>query len=196
MSSSRRSPSPTRHRPLAIDGSALTIKDIVDVARHDRAVQLADTPEIRQDFAKSVACIDRALKKKKVVYGVNTGFGAMSGVAVTDREQMKALQTNLLWFLKAGAGNQLPICDVRAGMLLRLNCFVRHRASGIRWTILEHFEKFLNAGATPVVREFGSIGASGDLVPLSSIAGAVIGLDDQFKVEMNGERHGCRAVLE
>jgi phenylalanine ammonia-lyase len=96
------------------------------------------------------------------------------------------LQENLIWFMKSEAGKRLPRADVRAAMLIRAN---NHMIgiSGLRLELVKRIETFLNANVTPHVREFGSIGASGDLTPLASIAGALIGLDECFTVDFDGE---------
>src|SRR5262249_32941028 len=96
--------------------------------------------------------------------------------------------------LKAGAGPRLRRADVRASMLLRANSLSRG-VSGIRMELLRRFEVFLNADVTPHVRELGSIGASGDLVPLAAIAGSPIGLDDSFRVDLDGQEMGAVEAL-
>jgi phenylalanine ammonia-lyase len=113
---------------------------------------------------------------------------------VISREQAAELQTNLIWFLKSGAGNKLPLADVRAAMLLRANSHL-YGASGIRLELIQRIETFLNAGVTPHVYEFGSIGASGDLVPLSYITGALIGLDPSFTVDFDGKEMDAVTAL-
>jgi phenylalanine ammonia-lyase len=129
----------------------------------------------------------------KFIYGVTTGFGGMANVLIAG-EDAADLQNNLL-FLKAGAGRRLPKADVRAAMLLRANSHLRG-ASGVRLDLIRRIEIFLNAGVTPHVREFGSIGASGDLVPLASITGALIGVDPCFTVDFNGEEVDALTALE
>jgi phenylalanine ammonia-lyase len=96
------------------------------------------------------------------------------------------LQQNLIYFHKAGAGKQLPLPDVRAAMLIRANSHLLG-LSGLRLELIQRIITFLNADVTPHVREFGSIGASGDLTPLAAITGALIGLDESFTVDFDGE---------
>jgi phenylalanine ammonia-lyase len=109
----------------------------------------------------------------------------MAHIAIAP-EQAAELQNNLIWYHKAGTGKKLPLADVRAAMLLRVNSHI-YGASGIRLEILKRIVTFLNAGVTPHVYEFGSIGASGDLVPLSYITGALVGLDSRYTVDFDGE---------
>ena len=171
----------------------LSIDEVVGVARHGRGVELPgpDSP-LRVKLAESVRWIRNSVDQRRTVYGVNTGFGGMSGVQI-DQQETRELQLNLIWFLKAGAGNPLPDEDVRGAMLLRVRSFL-HGASAARWELLERLERFLNCGVTPVVREFGSIGASGDLVPLASIAGAAMGLS-RFHVTHDGRVRPASEVL-
>lgn len=163
-------------------GEELAIDDVAAVGR-GAEVGIEKTSQARREKArKSVEVIAAMLEDGGVVYGVNTGFGGMSGVAVTDREEMKELQKNLLWFLKAGAGDWIPSADVRAAMAIRVNSFIRHGASAVRWELIERYTHLLNRNLVPCVRELGSIGASGDLVPLAAIAGAAIGLGNEFQI--------------
>ena len=99
----------------------------------------------------------------------------MAHVVISPTEAAE-LQNNAIWFMKTGAGKKLPVPDVRAAMLLRANSHL-HGASGLRLEIIRRMVTFLNAGVTPHVCEFGSIGASGDLVPLTQITGALLGTD-------------------
>ena len=155
-----------------------------------------DDAEVNRRLRESIDCVARALDDPdRVVYGVNTGFGGMSSVPIKTTEKMVRLQENLIWFLKAGAGKPIPTSDVRAAMLLRANTFL-HGASAVRPEIIERIQTFLNSGITPIVREFGSIGASGDLVPLASIAGALLGIGKGFPVSYKGEQIDALSALK
>src|SRR5262249_10205127 len=120
--------------------------------------------------------------------------GGMAHVMIPPAEASE-LQNNIPWILKTGAGKRLPIADVRAAMLLRANSHL-HGASGLRLELIRRFTTFLNAKITPHVREFGSIGASGDLVPLGQITGALIGADASFQVDCDGVEMDCLSALE
>jgi phenylalanine ammonia-lyase len=180
--------------PVIVRGDSLTIPEVVQVARYRARVCLTDEADILQRVQASCDYITNAVNVGKFIYGVTTGFGGMANVLIS-REEAVELQSNLLWFLKAGTGRRLPQADVRAAMLLRANSLLRG-ASGIRLELIRRIETFLNAGVTPHVQEFGSIGASGDLVPLASIAGALIGLDASFMVDFNGEDADALTALE
>lgn len=184
---------PVRNEPLSIQGRGLRIADLIDVARHGRPVRLSDDPRVLNVLEASRATIHAAIGNGQRIYGVNSGFGGMGHVNVP-RADAARLQSNLLWFLKAGSGGRLPGTDVRAAMLLRANSLARG-ASGVRPELIERLVLFLNAGVTPHVRDLGSIGASGDLVPLAGIAGALIGLDTSFGVDINGTDMPCTEAL-
>jgi phenylalanine ammonia-lyase len=135
-----------------------------------------------------------AVETGEPIYGVTSGFGGMANVVIS-AECASLLQNNLVWFLKSGAGQRLPLADVRAAMLLRINSHL-YGASGIRLELIQRLEKFLNAGVTPHIYEFGSIGASGDLVPLSYITGAMIGLDPSYTVDFKGTEMDAPTALK
>ena len=180
--------------PLAVGDRALTIDDVVSVARRHRPVEMARDEAVVARLNASCKYIESALANGEPIYGVTSGFGGMADVAIA-AEDASALQANLIWFLNAGAGNRLPLEDVRAAMLLRANSHM-HGASGIRLEIIRRIETFLNARVTPQVREFGSIGASGDLVPLAQITGALTGAGKNFLVDFAGAEMDCLQALE
>jgi len=179
---------------VTISGDGLCIADVVRVARRKAAVCLSREPGIADQIRKSHEFIVKAVAQNRPVYGVTTVFGGMSDIAVPGKDA-EELQNNIPWPHKTGAGKRLPETDVRAAMLLRANSLMQG-VSGVRMEIIQRFADFLNAGITPHVYEMGSIGASGDLVPLSHIAGALMGLDNAFGVSMNGKDMGCVSALE
>lgn len=178
---------------LNLGDESLTINELAKVARDGKQVRLTENENILAAVQASCDFIKDAVDSGKPIYGVTSGFGGMADVVISP-EEASELQTNLVWFLKSGAGNKLPIADVRAAMLLRANSHM-HGASGIRLELIRRMEIFLNAGVTPHVYEFGSIGASGDLVPLSYITGSLIGLDPSFKVDFNGREMDAPTAL-
>ena len=133
----------------------------------------------------SASLVEQAVDQNQTVYGVTTGFGGMAGVAVS-RELAAESQNNLMSFLATGAGSAIDRRHVRAAMLLRANVLARG-CSGVRPEIVHRLLRFLEADATPIVRELGSIGASGDLVPLSTIARAITGQTDFVKVQIGDQ---------
>ncbi len=150
---------------VIVGNSPLSIDDLAKVARERIPVNVTNDTKVLQRLQESCAYIARAVAEGQPIYGVTSGFGGMANVAISP-ENAAQLQNNMLWFLKAGSGQRLSNADVRAAMLLRMNSHLQG-ASGIRLELLKRMEMFLNADVTPHVYEFGSIGASGDLVPLS-----------------------------
>lgn len=181
---------------VILRGDKLTINEVVRVSRGSTKVQLTEDEEILRrvnashDYIINAtnACqpIDGVISEAcKPIYGVTTGFGGMAHTHISP-EDASELQQNLIWFMKSEAGKRLPGSDVRAAMLIRANNHLLG-LSGLRLELVQRMVRFLNANVTPHLREFGSIGASGDLAPLASITGALIGLDESFVVDIDGE---------
>jgi histidine ammonia-lyase len=174
--------------PIVLDGSSLTLDHVVAVAR--RAAPVAVSAEAAARLARSRARIEEAIAAGAVIYGVNTGFGKLATVRVAP-DQLLALQRNLILSHAAGVGDPLPEDVVRATMLLRANVLLRE-TSAVRPVIAERLVALLNAGIHPVVPEQGSVGASGDLAPLSHIALALLG---EGEVTVGSTRMPARAAL-
>ena len=117
--------------------------------------------------------MEQAIARGETIYGINTGFGKLANVRIP-ADQLDQLQVNLIRSHAAGVGEPLPADVVRAAMLLRANVLLRP-TSGVRPTLVQALVALLNAGLIPAVPEQGSVGASGDLAPLSHIAMALIG---------------------
>lgn len=178
--------------PISICGSDLTISSIARVAKGAK-VEISQDPAVLGRVARSRQIIVEAVKSGQQVYGVTTLFGGMAGVHIAP-EKLMDLQKIALWQHKSVTGPRLPPAEVRAAMLLRANALMKG-VSGVRLEIIERYTRFLNAGATPHVYQRGSIGASGDLVPLSYIAGAIIGLDPAYRVDLDGEALDSHTAL-
>ena len=164
---------------IVIDGRTLTLGEVEAVARDRVAVRLTDEAAAR--VRASRALLEDLLEGEAPVYGVNTGFGRLADVRIP-REEQRALQRNMVRSHAAGAGAPLPAGEVRAIMLLRANTLARGQ-SGCRLVVVERLLDLLNRGVHPVVPETGSVGASGDLVPLAHIALALTG---EGGVEVDG----------
>ncbi len=158
--------------PLLIDGTALTIEDVVDVARHGRRVQV--TEGAWDAVAASRAIVDDLVARGEVAYGITTGFGEFAHVNI-DPGQVTELQRNLLMSHAVGVGEPLPRQVVRAMMLIRANTLARGY-SGVRRALIERLILLLNEDIVPVVPRRGSVGASGDLAPLAHMALPLIGM--------------------
>jgi phenylalanine ammonia-lyase len=177
---------------IIISGQGLTISDIANVA-NGAQVALTTDAAVLDRIERSRAVIQAGVAKGEQIYGVTTLFGGMADQYVGP-ELLVEVQKLALWQHKSTTGPRLPDTDVRAAMLLRANSLMKG-ASGIRLEIIQRYVTFLNAGAHPHVYQRGSIGASGDLVPLAYIAGAVLGLAPDWLVDMDGETLDSHTVL-
>ncbi|MFH1755805.1 MAG: aromatic amino acid ammonia-lyase [Candidatus Latescibacterota bacterium] len=174
---------------LTITGKGLTIDDVVAVARHNDKVELH--PDATARINKCREFIEERIQAGEIMYGVNTGIGEFSEVVLTD-EQVKSFQRYLIYNHAAGIGEPCPIEHVRAAMLLRVNVHA-HGHSGCRLNITHTLMEMLNKGVTPVVCQKGSVGACGDLAPMSQIALLLMGEGEAF---YEGRRMSGAKALE
>ena len=158
---------------LSIAGKRISIREIVAVAKNEQSVSIINDEAMRSRIAASAETVSQAVASCKEIYGVTTGFGGMANKTISS-ELAAASQDNLLSFLATGAGPVIDPRHVRAAMISRANVLLQG-CSGVRMEIIERLVRFFEADAIPQVRELGSIGASGDLVPLSTIARAITG---------------------
>jgi histidine ammonia-lyase len=154
-----------------LDGSSLTLDDIVAIADRGEPVGLA--PEARKRVHASREVVDRKAYGDDPAYGINTGFGSFADVRIAPT-LLGALQLNLLRSHAAGIGKALPARAVRATMALRANVLAKG-FSGIRCETLEALIALLNSGVHPHIPSRGSVGASGDLAPLAHLALVLVG---------------------
>ncbi len=166
---------------ITLTGSALSIEDIVAVARHGESVQLSEDSRTKIDNCRTFleSCIEADVR----MYGVNTGIGEFSEV-ILNEDQIREFQKYLVYNHAAGIGDPIPIEQARGAMLLRANVHANGH-SGCRVEITETLIAMLNKGVTPVVCERGSVGACGDLAPMSQIALILMGEGECF---YKGER--------
>jgi histidine ammonia-lyase len=174
---------------VVITGSDLTIEDIEAVARRGQVVELH--PKARERIVCCRAFLESRIEAREIMYGVNTGIGEFSEVVLSD-EQVREFQRYLIYNHAAGIGEPCPEDWVRAAMLLRVNVHA-HGHSGCRPEITETLVTMLNAGVTPVVCRKGSVGACGDLAPMSQIALLMMGEGEAF---YRGERLAGAEALE
>ena len=157
---------------IVLTGNEITLQQIVNVARQGATVTLSS--EAEQNIVRSRKVVDKLVAEEKVVYGVTTGFGKFSETFI-EKEYTNALQKNLIVSHAVGAGDFFSSDVVRAAMLLRVNNFT-YGYSGIRLETVQTLVEMLNRGVTPLVPEKGSLGASGDLVPLAHMVLPLLGL--------------------
>jgi histidine ammonia-lyase len=173
-----------------LDGRSLTVAEVVRVAR-DPAARVAVDPSARSALLESRRLVEAAVASGQTIYGINTGFGKLANVRVAP-DKLNQLQVNLIRSHAAGVGTPLPAEVVRGVMLLRANVLLR-ATSGVRPELVEALVAMLNAGVIPVVPEQGSVGASGDLAPLSHIALALTG---EGEVLREGGTTSARQALD
>jgi histidine ammonia-lyase len=157
--------------PLRLDGASLTVADLLAVAEGARPVALAAKARARMQSTRDV--VEGIAARGEVVYGVTTGFGKLSDIAIP-ADQLAQLQVNLVRSHAVGVGPRLARAEVRAMMLLRANVLAKG-FSGARPALAELLCGMLNADCWPDVPEQGSVGASGDLAPLAHLALSLLG---------------------
>ena len=175
--------------PIVLDGSNLTVEKVVAIARCNEKVELH--PEALERIKICRAMLEQKIQAHEIMYGVNTGIGEFSEVVLND-EQVKEFQKYLIYNHAAGIGDPAPIEYVRGAIAGRINVHA-HGMSGIRPEITLTLVEMLNKGVTPVVCQKGSVGASGDLAPMSQIALLLMGEGEAF---FNGERLPGRVAFE
>ncbi len=178
---------------MILDGNAVTLEQVVAVAKNEEKVELAGCVSAR--FAETRALIDGSwmTDDAPLIYSFNTGVGAFKDrrIAVED---IKQFQTNLILAHATGLGEPLSIAQTRAVMFLRLNAFCSDH-SGVTLPVAQRLIDFLNKGLSPIIPAQGSVGASGDLAPLAHMTGALCGFEEA-EVIFQGRRMPAREGLE
>lgn len=174
---------------VILNGYGLTIEKLVSIARHGEKVELA--PDALERIKVCRAMLEQKIKSHEIMYGVNTGIGEFSEIVLND-EQVKEFQRYLIYNHSAGIGDPAPIEYVRGAMAGRINVHA-HGNSGCRPEITLTLIEMLNKGVTPVVCQKGSVGACGDLAPMSQIALLLMGEGEAY---YNGERLPGNVALE
>lgn len=174
---------------LVITGYNITIEDVVNVARHNQKI------ELHEDAVKNINICRQMVKQKmeagEAVYGLNTGIGNLADVILED-DQIEKFQMYLIYNHAAGIGDPAPIEYVRAAMLSRINVHAKGK-SGNRLEITQTLVEMLNKGVTPFVCQKGSVGASGDLAPMSQIALLMLG---EGKAYYDGELYDGKEAMD
>src|SRR5690349_3892423 len=174
---------------IKLNGHALSLEEVWQVASLQSPCELAAEacPLIRRsrELVESLAAQPRA------IYGINTGFGPLSGFRVSNQE-LAQHQVNLLHHLTVGQGPLLSAVETRAIMLARANALTRG-FSGIREELIELLLAALNRGVLPEIPSEGSLGASGDLVPLAHLANLLVGIGH---ARVEGKRFAATDALQ
>jgi histidine ammonia-lyase len=162
--------------PIVLNGSGLTVEKVVRIARFGEQVELA--PEAIERIKTCRAMLEKKVEAREIMYGVNTGIGEFSEIVLND-EQIKDFQKYLIYNHAAGIGEACALETVRAAMTSRINVHARGY-SGCRPDITLTLVAMLNKGVTPFVCNKGSVGACGDLAPMSQIALLMMGEGHAF----------------
>jgi len=167
---------PSKITEVVLDGHSLTLESFVAAARFGARVSLSG--EAREAMARSRALAEKIAREKRVAYGITTGFGDFASVAVSD-ELSSQLSTNLILSHCTGTGEPYSQEQVRGMMLLRANALCVG-LSGVRPVLVEMLIEMLNRNVIPVIPQKGSLGASGDLAPLSHMGLVLLGRGEAF----------------
>ena len=174
---------------IILQGSGLNVDQVVRIARSGEKVELH--PEALERIKACRAMLEEKLRAREIMYGTNTGIGEFSEIVLTD-EQVKQFQRYLIYNHAAGIGDPAPIEYVRGAMASRINVHARGK-SGCRPEITVTLIEMLNKGVTPVVCQKGSVGACGDLAPMSQIALLLMGEGEAY---YQGQRLPGNVALE
>ena len=156
---------------VILNTDGVSFADVINVARFNAKVEISAQAKAAID--KSRKYIDEYTQSGKAIYGVSTGFGALADKFIEPKDRVQ-LQKSLIRSHAAGVGDPIEKEVVRALIFLRLKTMASGR-TGVRYELAKTYADFLNANITPIVPEFGSLGCSGDLAPLSHCALAMMG---------------------
>lgn len=161
---------------IILDGNSLTIEKIVDIARNNAEIKIADSSLEKIKLCRSF--LNKKLKQGAVMYGINTGIGEFSETKLPN-DKLKEFQKYLIYNHSAGIGEAMPIEYARGAMAGRINVHSNGH-SAIRHQITETMAEMLNKGLTPVMAQKGSVGACGDLSPMAQAAQNMMGEGEVF----------------
>ncbi|MFC0611453.1 histidine ammonia-lyase [Scopulibacillus daqui] len=174
---------------VILDGERLTFEQVEKVLNHGEMIKASEESMAR--VAKSREAVEKIVNEGKVIYGITTGFGKLSDVYI-QAEDVEDLQINLIRSHACGVGDPFPEKVSRLMMLLRANALLKG-FSGVRPILIERLIELVNKGIHPVIPQQGSLGASGDLAPLSHLALVLVGEGEVF---YEGERQPTEAVFQ
>ncbi len=176
-------------KTLIINGENLTIDDVVNVARNNQKIELH--PDAIDRIKKCRVMLEKKLEDREIIYGINTGIGEFSEI-VLDDDQVQDFQKYLIYNHAAGIGDAMPLEHVRAAMLSRINVH-SHGHSACRIEITQTYVDMLNKGVVPYVCNKGSVGACGDLAPMSQMALLLMGEGHAY---YKGEMYDGKIAME
>lgn len=176
-------------KKLLLNGNSLTIEDFYKAS--NSAVIISIAPSTYKKINSSRKLIEEWLAKNEKVYGVTTGVGIFSNVVIPAKKVLQ-LQKNLIISHTIGSGELLPDEIVRGMMILRLNTLVKGN-SGVRLELLKQLTSFINSGILPIIPSKGSVGSSGDLIPLAHMVLPIMGIG---KCKLNGKIISAKSALK
>ena len=175
---------------MRLDGTSLSIERLAPLVRGE-ALHLTVSAGARARGKAARTLVDELVQAEVVVYGVTTGFGKLKDVAIPS-EDLVELQKNLVLSHSCGVGEPMPVEEVRIAQVLRLNGLLRGH-SGVRPQTVDKLTRLFNSGFVPEVPRQGSVGASGDLAPLSHMAAAYMG---HGRAQLDGRSMTAKAALK
>ncbi|MFP7413114.1 histidine ammonia-lyase [Priestia filamentosa] len=161
---------------IVLTGNSLTLKEMSNILFNYEKVTASDDSWKRVEESRKA--VEQIVKENRVVYGITTGFGKFSDVLINPKD-VEALQLNLIHSHACGVGDPFPELVSRAMLVLRANALLKG-FSGVRKVVIEQLLKFVNTGIHPVIPQQGSLGASGDLAPLSHLVLPLLGEGEVF----------------
>lgn len=178
---------------IILDGETLTCEKVFEFGYNEK-IQIKVDTKVKDKIDKSRDFVDGILKSGETRYGINTGFGHFSNVKIS-KEDIDKLQLNLIRSHCCGVGEPISVARARMVMLLRINTLLKG-FSGIRFEVIETYIKAVNLNLIPYVPEKGTVGASGDLAPLSHIALGLIGEGKVFNPKTKKYEDGDKVLKE
>jgi histidine ammonia-lyase len=173
---------------VTLDGNHMTLDHIYQISK---GAKIHIHSDVKKHIDASQRFVSRICSSDKAVYGINTGFGYLAKHKI-GKSKLKELQVNLLKSHASGYGNPLPIPETRLAMALRLNVLLKG-ITGVNYQLCEALASLINAEIYPIIPEYGSVGASGDLAPLAHLALPLIGCG---KVRYQNRIMGAKAALK
>nr|WP_307775332.1 histidine ammonia-lyase [uncultured Cetobacterium sp.] len=174
---------------LLLGNERLNLEDLINVTRNGYEIQVSE--EAKKRVKKARELVERYVEEERVSYGITTGFGKFSDKIIS-KDETALLQKNLIMSHSCGVGNPLNIDYARGIMVLRINNLIQGH-SGIRQEVVDLLVEMVNEGVTPYIPEKGSLGASGDLAPLSHMVLVMLGMG---KAYYKGELLDGKQALE
>lgn len=168
---------------IFLDGQSLTINQVIAVAYQNTQVEISEDALIK--VRRSSDFLEKSIANGAIIYAINTGFGSNASQIISDEQEISELQTKLLLSHACGVGAPFAVEMVRAIMLIRLNTLLAG-FSGIKESTIVLLKDLINLQIHPIIPSQGSVGASGDLCPLSHMALALIG-EGKVQMEINGK---------